>query len=93
VLARGGGVRLGGQQPGIDVRGLAAAAKPGAVWCFALAEQQVVRAALYYLAVLEAECLRGRAPPAAGRFSPALAGLEVIASSVLGQVGSTWRQM
>jgi hypothetical protein len=46
----GGGMRLGGQQPGVDVRGFPAVtrrlAQLGAVWGFALAEQQVIRAAL-----------------------------------------------
>ena len=50
VLAFGGGVRLGGQQAGVDAGGvLPAAGRPaelGAVGCLALAEQQVVRSAL-----------------------------------------------
>jgi hypothetical protein len=86
VLAFGGCVWLGGQQPGVDAGGvLPAARRPaelGAVWCFAFAEQQVVRFALDYLAVLEAECPRARAPPAARRFSAALAGLDVIPGRV-----------
>jgi hypothetical protein len=53
VLAFGGRVRLGGQQAGVDAGGLLAAARRPAqlraVWCLALAEQQVVRFALYYL--------------------------------------------
>ena len=59
VLAVGGGVRLGGQQPGVQVRGFPAAvrrpAQRGAIGSLALAEQQVVRLALDRLAVLEAE--------------------------------------
>jgi len=74
-------------QAGIDVGGVMPAARRpaelGAVGRFALAEQQVVRFALDYLAVLEAECFRARAPPAAWRLSPALAGLEVITGRVL----------
>ena len=89
VLAVGGGVRLGGQQPGVQVRGFPAAvrrpAQWGAVGSLALAEQQVVRLALDPLAMLEAERFRARAPPAAGRLSPALAGLDVIAGRVLGR--------
>ena len=50
----------------------------------ALAEQQVVRSALDYLAGLEAECLRARTPPAARRFPAALAGLDVIPGHILG---------
>ena len=89
VLAFGGRVRLGGQQAGVDVGGVLSAAwrsaELGAVWRLALAEQQVVRFALHHLAVLEAECLRARAPPAARRLSPALAGLDVIPGRVLRQ--------
>ena len=72
--ASGGGVRFGGQQPGVRDGGLAAAARRsaelGAVRGFAFAEQQVVRFAVDLLAVLEAECLRARTPLAARRFSP-----------------------
>ena len=50
ALAFGGGVRLGGQQLGVQVGGFAAVARGpaqlGAVGGFALAEQQVVRLAL-----------------------------------------------
>ena len=86
ALAVGGGVRLGGQQPGVQVGGFAAAvgglAQPGAVGGFALAEQQVIRATLDRLAGLEAECLGAGAPPAAGRLAAAFAGLDVIAGRV-----------
>ena len=89
ALAFGGGVRLGGQQLRVQVGGFAAAARRpaqlGAVRGFALAEQQVIRLALDRLAGLEAERLRAGAPPAAGRFSPALAGLDVVAGRVLGR--------
>ncbi len=50
----GGGVRLGGQQPGVQVGSLAAATwqpgQRGTIGSFALAEQQVIRAALHRLA-------------------------------------------
>ena len=89
VLAFGGGVRLGGQQPGVQVGGFAAAvgglAQRGAVGGFALAEQQVVGLALDRLAGLEAEGLGAGAPPAAGRLSAAFAGLDVVAGRVLGR--------
>ena len=89
ALAFGGGVRLGGQQRGVQVGGLAAAARRpaqlGAVGGFALAEQQVIRFALDPLAGLEAERLGAGAPPAAGRLSAALAGLDVVAGRVLGR--------
>ena len=89
ALAFGGGVRLGGQQPGVQVGGFAAVvwrpAELGAVGGLALAEQQVVRLALDRLAGLEAEGPRAGAPPAAGWFSPALAGLDVVAGRVLGR--------
>jgi hypothetical protein len=82
-------MRLAGQQPGVQVGGFpAAAGRPSercAVWGFALAEQQVVRAAFDALAVLEAEGFRTGAPPAARRVSPALAGLDVIPGRVLGR--------
>jgi hypothetical protein len=82
-------MRLADQQAGIDVLGFPAAAgrlsEGCAVWGFALAEQQVIRAAFDDLAVLEAESLRTGAPPAAGRLSPALAGLDVIPGRVLGR--------
>ena len=56
-----------------------------AVGGLALAEQQIVRFPLDQLAGLKAERLRARAPPAAGRLSPALAGLDVIPGRVLGR--------
>jgi hypothetical protein len=87
ALAFGGGVRLGGQQRLINIGGLAAAAgrpaQRGAVRGLALAEQQIVRFALDPLAVPEAERFRAGTPPAAGRLSPALAGLDVVAGRVL----------
>ena len=87
--AFGRGMRLAGQQAGIDVLGFpAAAGRPSercAVWGFALAEQQVIRAAFDALAVLEAEGFRAGAPPAARWLSPALAGLDVIPGRVLGR--------
>ena len=74
VLAVGGGVRLGSQQAGVDVGGFATAAwgfaERGAVGCFALAEQQVVRGPLDDLAMLEAQGFRAGAPR--GRGSPPL---------------------
>ena len=82
-------MRLAGQQAGIDVLGFPAAARwlseGCAVWGFALAEQQVIRAAFDKVAVLKAESLRTGAPPAARRLSPALAGLDVIPGRVLGR--------
>ena len=89
ALALGGRVRLGGQQLSVEVGGFAAAgrrpAELGAVGGLALAEQQVVGFALDPLAGLEAEGPGTRAPPAARRLSPALAGLDVIAGRVLGR--------
>ena len=88
AAAFGGGVRLGGQQRGVQVSGFSAIArgpaKSGAVRGLALAEQQVVRLALDRLAGLEAEGLDAWTPPAAGWLSPALAGLDVVAGRVLG---------
>jgi hypothetical protein len=88
TLALGGGVRLGGQQLRVQVSSLPAAvrgpAQLGAVRGLALAEQQVIRLAVDPLARLEAEGLRAWTPPAAGRLSPALAGLDVIPGRVLG---------
>jgi len=56
--ASGGGVRLGGQQPRVDVGGFPATARPlaqlGAIRGLALAEQQVIRAAVDHLARLQA---------------------------------------
>ena len=89
VPALGGGVRLGGQQPGVDVRGFPAVgwrpAQLGAVRGFALPEQQVIGFALDHLARLQAQRLRARPPPAAGRLPAALAGLDVIPGRVLGR--------
>ena len=89
ALAFGGGVRLGGQQLRVHVGGFPAVARGpaelGAVGGLALAEQQVIRLALDPLAGLEAEGFRAGAPPAAGRLSPALAGLDVVAGRVLGR--------
>ena len=89
AFALGGGVRFGGQQLSVEVGGFAAAgrgpAELGAVGGLALAEQQVIGFAVDPLAVLEAEGPGARAPPAARRFSPALAGLEVVAGRVLGR--------
>jgi hypothetical protein len=88
ALASGGGVRLGGQQAGVQVGGLAAAAgRPAqrdAVGGLALAEQQIVRCALDLLAILQAQGPSSGTPPPAGRLSPALAGLDVVAGRVLG---------
>ena len=89
ALAFGGGVRLGGQQRGVQVGGFAAvawrAAELSAVGSFTLAEQKIVRLALDGLAGLEAERSGAGAPPAAGWFSPGLAGLDVVAGRVLGR--------
>ena len=89
ALAVGGGVRLGGQQRGVQVGGFPAAARwsaqPGAVRGLALAEQQVIRFALDPLAGLEAEGPGAWAPPAPGRLSARFAGLDVIAGRVLGR--------
>ena len=88
TLTLGGRLRLGGQQPGVDAGGVPPAARRpaqrGAVGRLALAEQQVVRAALNYLAGLKAERPRARTPPAAGRLPAALAGLDVIPGRILG---------
>jgi len=87
AFAFGGGVRLGGQEPGVQVGGLAAItrrpAQPGAIRGLALAEQQLILLALDHLARLQAKNPRTGTPPPAGRFSPALAGLDVIAGRVL----------
>jgi hypothetical protein len=87
ALALGCGVRLSGEQCLVEVGGFASAvrgpAELGAVRSLSLAEQQVVRLALDTLAGLEAEGFGAGAPPAAGRFSPTLAGLEVVAGRVL----------
>jgi hypothetical protein len=89
AFAFGGGVRLGGQELGVQVGGLAAvggrAAQRGAVGGFALAEQQIVWLALDRLAGLQAEGLDAWAPPAAGWFSAALAGLDVIPGRIFRQ--------
>ena len=87
VLALGGGLRLGRQQPLIYVCGFPAAAwrpcQRRTVRGFALAEQQVIRPALDHLARFEPERFRARAPPPAGRLSPALTGLDVIPGRIL----------
>jgi hypothetical protein len=87
--ALGGGVRLGGQQPGVDVRGFPATARRpaqrGAVRGLALPEQQVITIGVDHLARLQAQRLRARAPPVAGRLPAALAGLEVVPGRVLGR--------
>ena len=74
---------------GVQVGGFAAAARRpaqlGAVGGFALAEQQVIGFALDPLAGLEAERFGAGTPPAAGRLSAALAGLDVVAGRVLGR--------
>ena len=84
----GGGVRLGGQQPSVQVGGLAAVARGpaelDAIGGPALTEQQVVRLALDRLAGLEAEGPGSWSPPAAGRLPAGLAGLDVVAGRVLG---------
>ena len=89
VLASGGGVRLGGQQPGVQVGCLAAAAgrpaQRGAVGGFTLAEQQIIRLALDPLAGHEAQRHGAGTPPAAGRLAAALAGLDVVAGRILGR--------
>jgi hypothetical protein len=88
ALAFGGGVRLGGQQRGVQVGGFPAvawrAAELSAVGRFTFAEKQIVRLALDGLPGLEAERSGAGAPPAAGWLSPGLAGLDVIAGRVLG---------
>jgi hypothetical protein len=82
-------MRLGRQQPGVDIRSFPAIgwrpAELGAVRRFALAEQQVIRFALDHLARLQAQRLRARAPPAARGLPAALAGLEVIPGRVFGR--------
>jgi hypothetical protein len=97
ALALGGSVRLRGQQRSIQVSGFPAAvrgaAKLSAVGGFALAEQQVIWLAFDALAGLEAERPGAGAAPAARWFSPALAGLEVVAGRVLGGPRSTCFQM
>jgi hypothetical protein len=73
ALALGGGVRLGCQQQLIDVSGFPAGIRAptelGAVGSLAITEQQVIRLALDPLAILESQCCRARAPPAARWFS------------------------
>ena len=86
ALAFGGGVRLGGEQRLVYLRGLAAAggrpAQRGAVGGLTLAEEKVIRLTLNPPTFLEAEGLRARAPPAARRLPAALAGLQVVAGRV-----------
>jgi hypothetical protein len=88
AAAFGGGVRLGGQERGVQVGGFAAvarrAAELSAVGGLTLAEQKIVRLALDGLARLEAERSGAGAPPAAGWLPAALAGLDVVAGRVLG---------
>ena len=87
ALAFGGGVRLGGQQLNVQVRGFAAVARRpaelGVIGGPALAEQPVVRLALDPLAGLEAEGPGSWSPPAAGRLPAGLAGLDVVTGRVL----------
>ena len=82
------GVRLGGQELGVQVGGFAAvawrAAELSAVGGLTLAEQKVVRSALDGLARLEPERLGAGSPPAAGWFSPGPADLDVIPGRVFG---------
>jgi len=89
--AGAGGLRLGGQQGGVDVGGLPAAAarsaQLGAVGGLALAEQKVVGAPLHQLAGLETERFGAGTPPAARRLAAGLAGPDVIAGRVGGQCG------
>ena len=86
ALAFGGGVRLGGEQRLVYLRGLAAAggrpAQRGAVGGLPLAEEKVIRLTLNPPTLAEAEGLCARAPPAAGRLAAALAGLKVVAGRV-----------
>ena len=83
------GLRLGGQQPGVDLSGLRVAArrsaKRRAIGRFPLAEQQVVRLTLDLLAWGEAERLSGGAPPPSRRLAALLARLDVIIGWVQGQ--------
>ena len=83
------GLRLGGQQPRIDVGGLPAADRRPpqrrAIRGLALTEQQVIRVTLDNLAGGEAERLRGGTPPAARGLTALLARLDVIAGRVQGQ--------
>jgi hypothetical protein len=87
--ALGGGVRLGSQQRRVQLRRLPSAtrwpAQLGAVRSFALAEQELIRSALHYLAKLQPQRPGACAPPAARRLSPGLAGLEVVPGRVLGR--------
>jgi hypothetical protein len=89
ALTFGGSVRLGGQELGVQVGSFAAITwrppQPGAIRSLALTEQQVIRLALHPLPELEPERLRAGSPPPAGRFSPGLAGLDVIAGRVPGR--------
>ena len=89
ALAFGGRVRLGREQQLVHAGGfpavIRAPAELGAIGPLALTEQQVIRLALNPLTRLEPERFRARAPPPAGWFSPALAGLDVVAGRVLGR--------
>jgi hypothetical protein len=75
-------VRLGGQQPGVQVSGFPAAARRpaqcGAAGSPALAEQQVIRLALDHLAGLEPERLGARAHHRPGGSLLLAAGLDGI---------------
>ena len=90
ALALAGGVRLGGQQPGVDAGGFPAVARGPAqrraVGGLPLAEQQVIRLPLDHLTRLKAQGLRTRPPPAARRLPAALAGLQVIPGRIPRQV-------
>ena len=79
----GGGVRLGGRQPGqvIGERGVATTGptKPVTGARVDLPVNRVVRLALHDLPGGEAEGLCSRSPPSAGRF-PGLGGVDVVAA-------------
>src|SRR5436190_8047300 len=87
AFALGSSLRLRSQELGVQVGGFTAItrrpAQPGAVRGFTLAEQQIVRFTLDRLTMLEPERSGTGTPPAAGRLSPALAGLDVITGRVL----------
>ena len=87
----GGGVRLGGLQPGqvIGERRVAAAgpAEPGPGSRVDLPVDRVVGLALDGLAGDEAEGLGSGSPPPAGRF-PGLGGVDVVAAG--GALGCAW---
>jgi hypothetical protein len=87
TLAVGSGARFGCQQLGVDVGSLLGACwRPSelhAIGGLSLAEEEVVGLAFYEPAWFEAEGLGGGTPPTAGRLSPGLGGLEVVASGIL----------